>query len=203
MAHSKSFSTAALNHPPAPSSSGAGVFGAGPAGQPAEAGAAGPAGFFHQRSAKSCDFGVTQPPKTDGAPFEHAGMLLGGSMHQVSSSSAAAFPPAGPSSYWTDPRAKSQSLDPLAISMAPQGADLNTGMQHQPVHQQHQAHSLGALPSSAADAQQEHDDGLGPLPGGWAKAYTETGVPYFIDHNNKTTTWADPRTCEFRVLGRC
>ena len=27
------------------------------------------------------------------------------------------------------------------------------------------------------------DDGLGPLPPHWEKAYTDKGEPYFIDHN--------------------
>ena len=27
------------------------------------------------------------------------------------------------------------------------------------------------------------DDGLGPLPPAWEKAYTDKGGPYFIDHN--------------------
>ncbi|XP_064160635.1 membrane-associated guanylate kinase, WW and PDZ domain-containing protein 3-like isoform X1 [Anguilla rostrata] len=32
-----------------------------------------------------------------------------------------------------------------------------------------------------------------PLPKNWEMAYTDTGMVYFIDHNNKTTTWLDPR----------
>ena len=28
------------------------------------------------------------------------------------------------------------------------------------------------------------DDGLGPLPPNWEKAFTEKGEPYFIDHNS-------------------
>ena len=31
------------------------------------------------------------------------------------------------------------------------------------------------------------DDGLGPLPPNWEKAFTEKGEPYFIDHNSGTT----------------
>ena len=30
------------------------------------------------------------------------------------------------------------------------------------------------------------DDGLGPLPPNWEKAFTEKGEPYFIDHNSGT-----------------
>lgn len=33
-----------------------------------------------------------------------------------------------------------------------------------------------------------------PLPEGWEMRYTEQGVPFFIDHNTKTTTYEDPRT---------
>lgn len=37
------------------------------------------------------------------------------------------------------------------------------------------------------------DDGLGELPAGWSVGYDNDDVPYFIDHNSKTTTWYDPR----------
>jgi len=37
------------------------------------------------------------------------------------------------------------------------------------------------------------DDGLGPLPPHWEKAYTDKGEPYFIDHNTGTSHWLDPR----------
>jgi len=37
------------------------------------------------------------------------------------------------------------------------------------------------------------DDVLGPLPPGWEKAQTPTGQIYFMNHNNKTTQWEDPR----------
>jgi len=37
------------------------------------------------------------------------------------------------------------------------------------------------------------DDGLGPLPANWEKAYTDKGEPYFIDHNSGTSHWLDPR----------
>ena len=33
------------------------------------------------------------------------------------------------------------------------------------------------------------DDGLGPLPPHWEKAYTDKGEPYFIDHNTGKTDW--------------
>lgn len=33
-----------------------------------------------------------------------------------------------------------------------------------------------------------------PLPDGWEMRFTEQGVPFFIDHNTKSTTYNDPRT---------
>ena len=41
------------------------------------------------------------------------------------------------------------------------------------------------------------DDVLGPLPPGWEKAQTPTGQMYFMNHNNKTTQWEDPRKVVF------
>jgi transcriptional coactivator YAP1 len=32
-----------------------------------------------------------------------------------------------------------------------------------------------------------------PFPPGWEKAQTSNGEIYFIDHNNQTTSWDDPR----------
>ena len=32
-----------------------------------------------------------------------------------------------------------------------------------------------------------------PLPQGWEMRYTEDKVPYFVDHNSRTTTFEDPR----------
>jgi protein yorkie len=34
---------------------------------------------------------------------------------------------------------------------------------------------------------------LGPLPENWQMAMDKLGDVYFIDHNNRTTTWFDPR----------
>lgn len=39
---------------------------------------------------------------------------------------------------------------------------------------------------------------LGPLPEGWEKSLTDDGRVYFVDHNQKTTTWIDPRTKNVR-----
>ncbi|KAK7685350.1 hypothetical protein QCA50_011714 [Cerrena zonata] len=32
-----------------------------------------------------------------------------------------------------------------------------------------------------------------PLPSGWEERYTPEGRPYFVNHNNRTTSWNDPR----------
>ncbi|XP_031629126.1 membrane-associated guanylate kinase, WW and PDZ domain-containing protein 1 isoform X2 [Contarinia nasturtii] len=46
--------------------------------------------------------------------------------------------------------------------------------------------------------QPDDDDGLGPLPPKWEKAYTENGETYFIDHNTGTSHWLDPRLSKFQ-----
>ncbi|MEQ2202725.1 hypothetical protein XENOCAPTIV_013640, partial [Xenoophorus captivus] len=33
-----------------------------------------------------------------------------------------------------------------------------------------------------------------PLPEGWEMRFTVDGIPYFVDHNKRTTTYIDPRT---------
>ncbi|KAH7644454.1 e3 ubiquitin-protein ligase nedd-4-like [Dermatophagoides farinae] len=42
--------------------------------------------------------------------------------------------------------------------------------------------------------QQQQQQQLGPLPTGWTQQISDTGRIFFIDHNNKSTTWIDPRT---------
>eukprot|EP00038_Savillea_parva_P005804 m.160072 g.160072 ORF g.160072 m.160072 type:complete len:560 (-) comp11896_c0_seq1:281-1960(-) len=42
-----------------------------------------------------------------------------------------------------------------------------------------------------------HDGSNVPLPEGWEMAMSENGVPYFIDHINRRTTWNDPRALMF------
>ncbi|KAI6225452.1 hypothetical protein M3Y99_01338100 [Aphelenchoides fujianensis] len=183
--HSKSLSTAALaSHPPVP-------YGGNP--QPVDGAAPHPAVYHHQRAAKSCDFDAagSNNAHNDVAMrsecIEQQQQTAGGSMHQMNAYNS---PPAA--HFWDgqQPRAKSQSLDPLSISLAPQSSGKAA-----PVHPHSSGamgghhHSLSAIPTHSGMG----DDGLGPLPAGWAKDCTETGAVYFIDHNNKTTTWNDPR----------
>nr|XP_027196818.1 E3 ubiquitin-protein ligase Nedd-4-like isoform X3 [Dermatophagoides pteronyssinus] len=42
----------------------------------------------------------------------------------------------------------------------------------------------------------EQQQQLGPLPPGWTQQVHVNGRIFFIDHNNKSTTWIDPRTGE-------
>uniref|UniRef100_A0A182YIV2 Uncharacterized protein n=1 Tax=Anopheles stephensi TaxID=30069 RepID=A0A182YIV2_ANOST len=44
----------------------------------------------------------------------------------------------------------------------------------------------------------DDEDGLGPLPPKWEKAYTDSGEVYFIDHNTGTSHWLDPRLSKFQ-----
>ena len=37
------------------------------------------------------------------------------------------------------------------------------------------------------------EDKLGPLPPGWEQSRTPQGQTYFLNHNNKSTQWEDPR----------
>lgn len=34
------------------------------------------------------------------------------------------------------------------------------------------------------------------LPQGWEEGVTADGIPYFVNHNNQTTSWVDPRLTE-------
>lgn len=44
---------------------------------------------------------------------------------------------------------------------------------------------------------------MGPLPEGWERAETEEGEVYFINHQNRTTSWFDPRIREWIARDVC
>ena len=46
------------------------------------------------------------------------------------------------------------------------------------------------------DEDEQQQQQLGPLPPGWTQQVHVNGRIFFIDHNNKSTTWIDPRTGE-------
>lgn len=56
------------------------------------------------------------------------------------------------------------------------------GVPHVVGHQRHLSFDVGGP-----------DDALGPLPPGWEKSVTPQGQVYYLNHNNKTTQWEDPR----------
>lgn len=58
----------------------------------------------------------------------------------------------------------------------------------------HHHHSEDQESTGGVLNRQPSDDGLGPLPTGWTQQVADNGRVFFIDHNNKTTTWTDPRT---------
>ncbi|KAI1723506.1 WW domain-containing protein [Ditylenchus destructor] len=105
----------------------------------------------------------------------------------------------GAGAYWGDPRAKSQSLDPMTLtatsSTSPSSIHSANSVAGLPRQQQHHQ-TGGPTPLTTAVSSPESgvaDDGLGPLPEGWERNYDASGNSYFIDHHNKTTTWFDPR----------
>ncbi|KAI1891195.1 hypothetical protein AGOR_G00162450 [Albula goreensis] len=44
--------------------------------------------------------------------------------------------------------------------------------------------------------------GRGALPENWELAFSDSGEPYYIDHNSKTTSWLDPRAQSREVLSK-
>ena len=54
----------------------------------------------------------------------------------------------------------------------------------------------GAISTSPATA------GSSVLPLGWEQRHTSEGRPYFVDHNTRTTTWADPRHQQYARFGQ-
>ncbi|XP_030639361.1 membrane-associated guanylate kinase, WW and PDZ domain-containing protein 3 isoform X2 [Chanos chanos] len=42
----------------------------------------------------------------------------------------------------------------------------------------------------------------GALPENWEMAFSDSGEPYYIDHNSKTTSWLDPRTQSKEVVSK-
>ena len=73
---------------------------------------------------------------------------------------------------------------PFGLAQVPQGL-----AQPGPVH-------LGTASVSQGTASVSHgpaSSGSVPLPSGWDVGKDYDGKIYYIDHNNKKTTWVDPR----------
>ncbi|KAL2313625.1 E3 ubiquitin-protein ligase pub3 [Schizosaccharomyces pombe] len=61
-------------------------------------------------------------------------------------------------------------------------------------------HQNRHLPDDSNPSLMQSDSG-NDLPFGWEMRYTDTGRPYFVDHNTRTTTWVDPRNPLVRPNG--
>jgi len=61
----------------------------------------------------------------------------------------------------------------------------------------------GGTTQGGISQQQTGGDGnaanLGPLPPGWEQGVTAEGDIYYINHNNKTTSWYDPRLRKWQL----
>jgi protein yorkie len=88
---------------------------------------------------------------------------------------------------WEDPRKQQQAMaaqqqQQQMMQMQPQ----NGSESPQP--------PMSPMPAAAAAQQRSSSFGnLGPLPNGWEQGLTPEGDVYFINHENKKTTWFDPR----------
>lgn len=57
----------------------------------------------------------------------------------------------------------------------------------------------GSTAYEKAKAVVEHFDGQGILPEGWEVRFTESGQPYYVNHNTKTTQWEHPTKSELKA----
>jgi len=70
-----------------------------------------------------------------------------------------------------------------------------------PTASERQASPAQPVPAAAANNAAAHamvatgatTAGTGELPAGWEQRHTPEGRAYFVDHNNRTTSWVDPR----------
>jgi len=65
--------------------------------------------------------------------------------------------------------------------------DMSLSLQQQQPSHLHTSSSLSSPVSSPSSSV------LGPLPYGWEEGVTAAGEVYFINHNDRTTSWNDPR----------
>ncbi|KAL9586206.1 MAG: hypothetical protein Q9203_003937 [Teloschistes exilis] len=68
--------------------------------------------------------------------------------------------------------------------------------EQQPPNHGNTANAVSMMATGATTA------GTGELPAGWEQRQTPEGRAYFVDHNNRTTTWVDPRRQQYiRMYG--
>jgi E3 ubiquitin-protein ligase NEDD4 len=101
----------------------------------------------------------------------------------TSSTSRTVITPAVSSTATVAPTSAPTARRVLADDMLESNA--GGGRSQRPAHNA----SNTATPQSSTTA----SNSQGPMPQGWEMRYTPEGRPYFVDHNNRTTTWIDPR----------
>ena len=80
----------------------------------------------------------------------------------------------------------------VVYSLPRQPDNMSVGIQ-QPQPQLHTLLSSSLSPSSGSAAASAAGLMLGPLPSGWEQGVTAAGEVYYINHNDCTTSWNDPR----------
>jgi len=88
--------------------------------------------------------------------------------------------PGPPPGHHTRTSSCPATLGPIDGRSGPQHQALTAAANH---HRQQHSFDLGG----------NTEDILGPLPPGWEKSVTPQGQVYFLNHNNKSTQWEDPR----------
>ncbi|XP_045486906.1 E3 ubiquitin-protein ligase NEDD4 isoform X4 [Pieris rapae] len=73
-------------------------------------------------------------------------------------------------------------------------ADDEQNQAHAQPHDESDGSSESTRSSSASSTQSQNLPNSDGLPPGWSMQRAPNGRVFFIDHNNKTTTWVDPRT---------
>lgn len=68
------------------------------------------------------------------------------------------------------------------------------------------AANVAAVAAAAIESGKSNSGGaansLGPLPDGWEQARTDAGEIYFINHQDRSTSWFDPRIRKWSTEGR-
>ncbi|CAG2108992.1 unnamed protein product [Medioppia subpectinata] len=121
--------------------------------------------------------------------------------HSRESSLDASFSPplSQPSGSPLSPASPQQPSLQQHMSAVPAGLTISHPRAHSSPASLQQTLAVSAAMASAQQQQSVHlrqysyDIDAIPLPEGWQMNKTETGERYFIDHNNKTTQWEDPR----------
>jgi len=92
-----------------------------------------------------------------------------------------------------DPTGKRYFIDHNSKKTTWEDPRLQILQQLQQRHNQMLQEKLQQQQQLAAAQQQQLSAPLPPLPEGWEQRRTADGVPYFANHNDQTTQWADPR----------